>query len=160
MRKFRLVICLLLTPIILFSQADKASKLYKTIMSKDSLLFNIGFNTCDILQFENLLSDKFEFYHDKDGVSYKADFIFKLRNGLCKSPTMYQSRRELLSESTEIYPLYKNDTLYGAIQIGIHKFYETISGKKETYQSTAKFTNVWLLENGLWKLTRCLSYDH
>ena len=36
-----------------FSQEAKNSALYKTIMSKDSLLFDIGFNTCDIKQFEN-----------------------------------------------------------------------------------------------------------
>lgn len=134
--------------------------LYKTILSKDSLLFNIGFNTCDIRQFDTLLSEKFEFFHDKDSISLKKEFIHNLRNGLCIAPHKYQSRRELVKESVEIYPLYKNEKLYGAIQIGIHKFYETISGQKERYASTAKFTSVWLLENGVWRLSRCLSYDH
>lgn len=48
----------------------------------------------------------------------------------------------------------------GAIQVGIHKFYETIAGKSERYASSAKFTHVWVLENGQWKLTKSLSYDH
>jgi len=87
-------------------------------------------------------------------------FLYNLRNGLCKSPTTYQSRRELIKESTEIYPLYKNRVIYGAIQTGNHKFFETINGNKETYASTAKFTHVWLLENGVWKLNKSLSYDH
>jgi hypothetical protein len=40
----------------LFKQpADKNSELYKTILSKDSLHFNVGFNRCD-KQFEILLS--------------------------------------------------------------------------------------------------------
>lgn len=155
-----LFLFLFLTPIVSSAQVEKDSELYKTILSNDSLLFNIGFNTCDISQFENLLSEKFEFYHDKDGVSFKPDFIFRLKNGLCKSPATYQSRRELINGSTEIYPLYKNNVLFGAIQTGIHKFYETVAGKPETYASTARFTHVWILENGIWKLNKGLSYDH
>jgi CubicO group peptidase (beta-lactamase class C family) len=160
MKKSVLFIPLLCITTLLTAQVDKKSELYKTILSKDSLLFNVGFNTCDIGQFDRLLSEKFEFFHDKDSISYKTDFLYKLRNGLCKSPTTYQSRRELVPGSTEIYPLYKNKVLYGSIQTGIHRFYETIAGKKETFASTAKFTHVWLLENGIWKLTKSLSYDH
>ena len=62
-----------------FSQEEKNSKLYKTIISKDSLLFNVGFNTCDISQFEKLLSDDFEFYHDLDSISDKALFLHNLK---------------------------------------------------------------------------------
>jgi CubicO group peptidase (beta-lactamase class C family) len=142
------------------AQVEKKSELYKVILSKDSLLFNVGFNTCNIIQFDNLLSEKFEFLHDKDSISYKKEFLYNLKNGLCKSPTTYQSRRELVSESTEIYPLYKNKVLYGAIQTGNHKFYETVSQHKESFASSAKFTHVWILENGIWKLTKSLSYDH
>jgi CubicO group peptidase (beta-lactamase class C family) len=160
MRKNSILICLFLTTLSAYSQVDKNSNLYKTILSKDSLLFNIGFNTCNISQFENLLSEKFEFFHDKDSISYKKEFLYNLRNGLCKSPTTYQSRRELVSESTEIYPLYKSKVLYGAIQTGNHKFFETIAGNKETFASSARFTHVWLLENEIWKLTKSLSYNH
>lgn len=142
------------------AQIEKNSALYQTILSKDSLLFEVGFNHCNITPFESLLSDTFEFFHDKDSISYKKEFLYKFKNGLCKSPTTYQSRHELNTESTEIYPLYKNKVLYGAIQTGNHKFYETISGHKETLAGSSKFTHVWLLENGVWKLAKSLSYDH
>ncbi len=155
-----LIVFLCLTSTFLFGQVQENSELYRTIISKDSLLFNVGFNTCDISQFENLLSDNLEFFHDKDGISNKKEFLYNLKNGLCGSPDKYQSRRELINSSTEIYPLYKNDTIYGSIQNGAHRFYETIAGKKETFASSAKFSNVWLLENGRWKLTKSLSYDH
>lgn len=89
MRKNSILICLFLTTLSAYAQVDKNSNLYKTILSKDSLLFNIGFNTCDISQFENLLSEKFEFFHDKDSISYKKEFLYNLRNGLCKSPTTH-----------------------------------------------------------------------
>ncbi|WKL46222.1 nuclear transport factor 2 family protein [Flavobacterium pectinovorum] len=150
-----------------FSQEDNNSALYKTIMSKDSLLFNVGFNTCDISQFENLFTDDFEFYHDKDSISDKALFLKNLKKGLCGSIGTYQARRYLVPNSTEIYPLYKKGVLYGAMQMGIHQFYEKSVGKneslanaKENFGSTARFTHVWLLQNGVWKLRRSFSYDH
>lgn len=150
-----------------FSQEEKNSELYKTIISKDSLLFNVGFNTCDISQFENLYSDSFEFYHDKDGPSDKALFLVNLKKGLCKSVQTYKARRYLVPGSTEVYPLYQKGVLYGAIQMGIHQFYEKSAGKnesladvKEKFGSTARFTHLWILENGIWKLKISLSYDH
>lgn len=143
-----------------YSQVEPDSDLYKTILSQDSLLFQVGFNTCDIRQFETLLSKKFEFFHDKSGVSDKTKFLSDLRNGLCKSPGTYQSRRELIPGSTQVFPLYENGKLYGAIQYGEHRFYESIQGNPERYASTAKFTHVWMLENGTWKLIKGLSYDH
>ncbi|MDO9275831.1 MAG: DUF4440 domain-containing protein, partial [Lutibacter sp.] len=160
MKKYLLFIPLLFITTLLTAQVDRRSDLYKTIISKDSLLFNVGFNTCDISQFENLLSEKFEFFHDNDSISNKKRFLHNLRNGLCSSPTSFQARRELLPESTKIYPLYKREILYGAIQIGIHQFFETIEKRKEVFGSSAKFTHLWLLENGVWKLTKSLSYDH
>jgi CubicO group peptidase (beta-lactamase class C family) len=144
-----------------FSQEEKNSELYKTIISKDSLLFNVGFNTCDISQFENLFSDDFEFYHDKDSVSDKTKFLYNLKNGICSPTRKYNYRRELVDGSTEIYPLYnKNGTLYGAIQTSTHRFYEKSPGKPEEPGSFAKFTHLWLLQNKSWKLARSLSYDH
>lgn len=143
-----------------FGQLTPDTELYKTILSKDSLLFNIGFNTCDITQFENLLSDSFEFFHDKDSISNKTVFLHNLRNGLCSSPGKYQSRRELINGSMEIYPLYKGRILYGVVQTGAHRFYETIAGQKERFASEARFTHVWLLQNGIWKLEKSFSYDH
>ncbi|REE82876.1 CubicO group peptidase (beta-lactamase class C family) [Lutibacter oceani] len=160
MKKYLLFVPLLFITTLLIAQIDRKSDLYKTIISKDSLLFNVGFNTCDISQFENLLSEKFEFFHDKDSISNKEQFLHNLQNGLCISPTTFQSRRELLLESTEIYPLYKREKLYGVIQIGVHQFFETIEHQKEVFGSSAKFTHLWLLENGVWKLTKSLSYDH
>ncbi len=158
--KTTLIAFLCVTSPFLFGQVHEKSEVYKTIISMDSLLFNVGFNTCDISQFENVLSNNFEFLHDKDGGSDKKEFLYNLKNGLCSSPDTYQSRRELIKSSTEIYLLYKNDTIYGAIQNGTHQFYETIAGKEENFASSAKFSNVWLLESGQWKLSKSLSFDH
>ncbi|WP_394774135.1 serine hydrolase [Flavobacterium sp.] len=143
-----------------FSQEEKNSALYKTIMSRDSLLFNVGFNTCDVSQFENLLSNNFEFYHDKDSIQDKALFLKNIRKGLCSATKTYQARRDLVEGSTEIYPLSKKGVLYGALQVGIHQFFEPTPEGKDKFGSTARFTHVWILENGVWKLRRSFSYDH
>lgn len=128
-------------------------------MAKDSLLFDLGFNTCDIRQFENIVSDNFEFYHDEAGPTFsKSAFISGIRDGVCK--LSYKPRRELDESSIEIYPLKKNGVLYGAIQTGIHRFYAVEEGRPEYLTSVAKFIHVWSLENGDWKLSRGISYDH
>ncbi|MFQ6601153.1 serine hydrolase [Flavobacterium sp. C3NV] len=158
--KVILVGILLLQFHIGFSQEEKNSKLYKTIMSRDSLLFNVGFNTCDVSQFENLLSNNFEFYHDRDSIQDRTLFLKNIRKGLCSATKTYQARRDLVEGSTEIYPLAKGGVLYGALQIGIHQFFEPTPDKKDKFGSTAKFTHLWILENGVWKLRRSLSYDH
>lgn len=142
------------------AQETADGALYKTIMRYDSLLFNIGFNTCNVQQFEKLLSNDFRFFHDKDSISDKTAFINGIKNGLCKSPGTFQAKRELLPGSTKIYPLYKGNVLYGVIQEGVHSFYESIAGKKENYGSTARFTHVWLLEGNSWMLNTSLSFDH
>ncbi|MFT3687438.1 MAG: class A beta-lactamase-related serine hydrolase [Phycisphaerales bacterium] len=145
------------------AQVDKNSELYKTIISKDSLLFNVGFNTCDLSQFETLLSENFEFMHDKDGISDKKKFLADFRKGLCSNPESFQARRELVPKTTEIFALYTKsgqNKIYGAIQTGVHQFFEKQPGKAETFGSSARFTHVWLLQNGQWKLSRSYSYEH
>lgn len=144
---------------IVFGQIDRSTELFRTLRQKDSLLFNASFNTCDIPELENLVSDDFEFYHDKGGLmGTKTEFIEATKNGLCK--LSYKARRELVEESLEVFPLNKNGVLYGAIQTGRHNFYAKEKDKLEYLSSTAIFTHVWLLENGTWKLKRVLSYDH
>jgi hypothetical protein len=155
------ILSLFLTSHLLNAQVEKSSELFQQLKAADSLLFNIGFNTCNMAPFETLVSENFEFYHDKGGITTsKADFIQSLRDGLCKTPETYQSRRELLNGSLEVFALKNNGELYGAIQNGKHQFYEKSVGKAETTGNVARFTHLWLLEDGVWKLIRSLSYDH
>lgn len=159
MNKIYTLLILLVLNSICFAQVEKSSELYITIKEKDSLLFNLGFNNCDIAQFKDLISENFEFYHDKSGITNsKSEFIQSIENGLCK--LNYKPKRVLDKNSLEIFPLMKNGVLYGAIQNGIHKFYAIEKDNTEYLTSTAKFTHLWILENEKWKLTKVLSYDH
>ena len=159
MKALAVPVALLLISSRLFSQTDESSELFQVLMARDSLLFNLGFNTCDISQFERLLSDQFEFYHDEAGVmASKAVFISSIEDGICNLP--YKPRRELDKSSSQIFPLRKGGILYGAIQMGTHRFYAIEKNASEHLTAVARFTHVWLLENGEWKLSRGLSYDH
>lgn len=154
-----LLLVLLLLNLNLSAQADRSSELFNKLRAHDSLLFSIGFNTCDIGQFENLVSENFEFYHDQAGITFsKSVFISRLKEGICK--LTYKPRRELIAGSLEVYPLENNGVLYGAIQTGSHRFYANEKDKAESLTSVAKFIHVWLIENGTWKFSRGLSYDH
>jgi len=159
MKHFCILIVLSVLNVTAFSQVSHCSDLYKTIKEKDSLLFEIGFNTCDISQFENLLSERFEFFHDQGGITAtKSDFIVSIRDGLCKMD--YKAKRVLDKKSMEVYPLYNNGVLYGGIQTADHTFYAIEGNKPEYITSIAKFTHVWILENNEWRLVKGLSYDH
>jgi Domain of unknown function (DUF4440) len=151
--------CLLLLLGATLVAQPTAPSLYRTIAVQDSLLFQVGFNTCDIAQFEALVSADFEFYHDQTGITdSKEDFLTSIREGLCILP--YRPYRELIQGTMEVYPLFKGKRLYGAIQTGRHRFYARTEAAAPTLTSVARFTHVWVLEGDAWRLKRGLSYDH
>ena len=151
--------CLLLFAPAYGQQNDSTlQELFLELKQKDSLVFNLGFNECDTAQLRVLISDDFEFYHDQSGLlDSKENFIRNIPN-LCN--VNYKPTRVLVDGSMEVFPLYSNGELYGAIQKGVHEFYGEEPGKPKYLTSTAKFTHVWMLGNGEWKLKRVLSYDH
>ncbi|MEY8848408.1 nuclear transport factor 2 family protein [Psychroserpens sp. XS_ASV72] len=142
------------------AQSALDSEVYKTLKSKDSLLFECAFNKCETQYLEELVSEDFEFYHDIAGLeASKSGFIATMKKGICNAHNKTKSRRELVDGSLEVYPLKRNGEVYGALQNGIHRFYETINGK-EVAGSIAKFSHLWIIENGKWYLKRVISYDH
>ena len=99
------------------------------------------------------------FYHDQGGATYtKEDFI----NGMKGLGTLsYKARRELIPNSTKVFPMYKNGELYAALLEGVHAFYAKEPNDKPEYlTSTAKYTTLWILIEGEWKMSRIYSYDH
>lgn len=137
---------------------EERQAIFDLLKSKDSLLFKRGFDHCDTSQLRILLSDDLEFYHDQSGITdSKEDFIVGI-SGLCH--LSYKPTRKLLEASLEVHLLKNNGKIYGALQKGIHEFYGEEAGKAKYLTSTAKFTHVWIIEGGDWKLKRVLSYDH
>ncbi len=142
------------------AQVATASELYKTIKEMDGILFENGFNKCIISDMEPLISDDLEFYHDQGGITNsKEDFLSTIKQNICSNQEQ-KPIRKLMENSLEIFPLYANGMLYGAIQNGVHEFYIRKAAKEPYLTSTAKFSHLWIKEKDVWKLKRVLSYDH
>lgn len=155
---FLITLCLF-TRLMCFGQADEKSPLFIALQKKDSILFEQGFNNCNMEAIANLLDSTFEFYHDQNGVQDKQLFFQGFKESICENPKG-KPIRKLVKGSLVVYPLKNEGQVYGAIQMGMHDFYIRDSGNNLRFTESAKFIATWLLENGDWKLKRELSYNH
>jgi hypothetical protein len=122
--------------------------LFDTIKSLDAKLFG-AVNDCDLAVLGSMVSDDLEFYHDQTGLSVgKAPFLAAIKQNICG-----KVQRTLIENTLEVYPLKG----YGAVEIGIHRFHHP---KEPNNIGDAKFVHVWHNDNGVWKLTRVISYEH
>lgn len=146
---------------IALAQVDKNSELFKILKEKDSILFKIGFNKCEVERSAELMFDDLEFYHDKGGITNsKQEFVNIMKNGICKSDNPEKVYRFLVEESLEVFPMYSNGELYGALQNGKHYFSPNPSTTFKESDNYALFSHLWLIEDGVWKIKRVISYNH
>ena len=130
--------------------APTSLELYKEIEQADSILFQ-AFNKQDMITFKAMFTEDLEWFQDNGGlIPYKTVFenfgnTFKNDNKLS---------RDLVKGSLEVYPIKD----YGAIQIGRHQFKHMENGKLEI--GTFKFLMIWQKKDGLWRISRVISYDH
>lgn len=97
----------------------------------------------------SMVSDDLEFYHDQTGLSVgKAAFLAAIKQNICG-----KVQRTLIEGTLEVYPLNN----YGAVEIGIHRFHHS---DESDNVGDAKFVHVWHNDNGVWKITRVISYQH
>ncbi len=141
------------------AQVQEKSTLFQDLKAQDSVFFERGFNRCDLDYLKNQVKDDLRFYHDQGGFQDKTKFLESTANNICGSPAQ-KPIRKVDGESLDVFPLYSDGKLYGAIQSGIHHFYIREKDKKDLWTSTARFTHLWILEKESWKLTEVLSYDH
>jgi len=150
---------LLILPLIAASLAVTAQtpekqpsevSLRQTVQSLDTKLFD-AYNHCDIPTLSSLVSDDLEFYHDKTGLAVGKDkFLSSIKQYICG-----KVERSLVASSLEVYPLDG----YGAVEIGTHRFHHPDQPVGDV-AGEAKFVMLWQNSNGVWKLTRVISYDH
>lgn len=134
--------------------------LEKLIRQKDSLFWN-AYNTCQLNGLEEFFTSDLEFYHDMGGVTLGvAAMVESIKNNLCNPNKDFRLRRKALEETVKVYPLKKDGAIYGAIISGEHVFYIRQNGKPEQLDGQALFNNLWILQNGSWKMKRILSYNH
>lgn len=122
--------------------------LFKTIQSLDTKLFD-AYNHCDLTTLGAMVSDDLEFYHDQTGLSVgKEPFLAAIKQNICG-----KVQRDLLPDTLEVYPLKG----YGAVEIGIHRFHHP--GSPDNV-GDAKFVTLWQNKDGVWRVTRVISYNH
>ena len=146
----RKLLPLFLAAIVLTVHAQSHDPLFQQISSLDTALFD-AYNHCDIEKLGSMVSEDLEFYHDKTGLSVgKQVFLDAIKKNICGKVT-----RELVPQSLEVYPLNG----YGAVEIGIHRFRHPGENNNEPL-GEAKFITLWQNKDGVWKVTRVISYDH
>lgn len=133
------------------------NELFRTIAKMDSLYFSAQ-NACDLEKYAYYLSEDFEFFHDKAGLTKSkekemADMaIFCGEEQRARQPL----RRELTKGTLQVYPMDN----YGALEVCDHVFYLQINDGTEKVVGSGKMTALWKKENEAWKLSRIISYDH
>jgi hypothetical protein len=129
-----------------------SQELYDTIAAVDSILFG-AFNDHNLQTLQIMFSQDLEFYHDLAGVTGYQQNIDAFKKTFEKSRRV---RRELVKASLQVYPIKD----YGAVETGIHRFYAREEGQQEQLASEAKFVQIWQKREGMWKVTRVISYGH
>jgi len=141
------------------AQVAENSKLFREIMEMDSQIFDQGFNQCKLEMFQKNIDENLEFFHDKGGTQNKAQFMKAVKENICSNPNG-KPIRTLVAGSSKVFALENNGVLYGAVQQGVHEFRTKGADIAVEGYTTAKFTHVWLLRNGQWKLKTSISFDH
>lgn len=141
------------------AQIHKKYALFLELKKQDSLFFERGFNQCDLVYLENAVDDQLKFYHDNGGFQDKKIFMDRTKQNICSNPNQ-KPIRKVIESSLEVFPLYNDGVLYGAIQSGDHQFYIREKNREDVLGGRATFTSVWLKKNDSWLLSDVLSYDH
>ena len=115
------------------------------IKSLDSLFFD-AYNRCDTALQAKMYNDSIVFMHDKDGLTTsKKEIISSTVKYICG-----KVERQLIENSIEVYPIKD----YGAIEIGLHRFYNK---QENSYSPPYKFILFWKHENGEWTIEKVVS---
>jgi hypothetical protein len=137
------------------SQTEKKAlviekQLFEKVAKLDSSLF-AAYNSKNLDLMKTYFTKDLEWYQDNGGL---IDFekVFENFNSIFNRD--YDLKRNLIKESLEVHPIED----YGAIEIGKHQFKHIENGKLEI--GTFKFLMIWKNDNGNWKISRVISYDH
>lgn len=126
--------------------------LFRQIAASDSSFFD-AYNNCHLSKMESYFTRDVEFYHDQSGLARLAGVMDALRKNICG-----KVHRDPVPGSLEVYPLKG----YGAVSIGLHRFCDSRKHQTcvEGNSGVAKFVTLWRQQNGKWRMSRVISYDH
>jgi hypothetical protein len=130
--------------------ANTQIELFKKVANLDSLLF-AAYNSKNVDLMKTYFTKDLEWYQDNGGL-IGFEKVFENFNSIFNRD--YDLKRSLIKESLEVHPIEG----YGAIEIGKHQFKHIENGKLEI--GTFSFLMIWKNDNGNWKISRVVSYDH
>jgi ketosteroid isomerase-like protein len=157
-----ILLVVVVSPAALAQRAGPAQtkQLTEEIAAADLALFSAFFDRCDTAALATMVTDDLEMFHDKNGFMTKTgkEFLDGIAATCARQKTGedYRARREVVPGTLKVYPLNN----YGAVETGVHRFYQLLPGKPEKLVEVSQFTHVWRKDEGGWKLARVLSYDH
>ncbi len=139
----------------------EGAALREEVRLADDRFFTLYFDArCHPQEVRAMLADDFEMYHDKGGVvaSNADQFMADYARGCAarSGSDVWRSRRELVAESLLVDPVPG----FGAIEDGEHRFYERRGDGPERLAGLAHFTQLWVKDQGGWKLKRVFSFAH
>jgi hypothetical protein len=132
------------------ADAQTSGALYNEIARQDSLQFS-AFNARNLDQLMAFFDTTLELYQDNTGVRNFEQTRMAFGNLFKMS---YALTRKLIPGTLEVYPIKD----YGAIETGRHTFSHIENG--QTQVGTYKFMQIWQKKDGVWKVTREITYDH
>ena len=124
--------------------------LFIKIAQLDSALFD-AYNSKNLNLLKTFFTKDLEWYQDNGGLMAYDEVFTNFQSIFNKD---YDLKRNLIEGSLVVHPIKG----FGAIEIGQHQFKHIENGKLEV--GTFKFLMIWRNDNGNWKISRVISYDH
>lgn len=141
-------------------EAPTPGPLASDIALRSAALFDAIFAHCDAGALADLVTDDFEFHHDRWGTiaRSRSAFVDRIR-GRCEDIASGRdpgSRRELVPGTQAVYRAGDD----GAIETGVHRFYLPDGHGGEALVGIARYSHLWRREGDAWRVARILSYAH
>jgi ketosteroid isomerase-like protein len=130
--------------------AQTSGPLFNEIAHLDSLQFG-AFNARNLDGLMLYFDSSLELYQDNTGVR-NYEQTKQAFGGLFKMD--YVLTRKLIPGTMEVYPIKD----FGAIETGQHTFSHVENGQLQS--GTYKFMQIWQKKDGVWKVTREITYGH
>ncbi|MBP6055538.1 MAG: nuclear transport factor 2 family protein [Cytophagaceae bacterium] len=124
--------------------------LFDKIAQLDRAMFE-AYNSKNLELLKTYFTTDLEWYQDNGGLMGYEKVFTNFQEIFNKD---YDLKRNLVEGSLEVHPIQD----FGAIEIGKHQFKHMENGQLEV--GTFKFLMIWKNENGTWKISRVVSYDH
>jgi ketosteroid isomerase-like protein len=125
------------------------SELFKKVAALDAAVFD-AYNRCELTALGALFAEDVEFYHDQNGLSRgRAALVQAVKDNIC-----HKVQRALVPGTLQVHEMKG----YGALEIGVHRFHQPAVRAEATGE--AQFVHLWQNRDGVWQITRVISYDH